>query len=189
MKIKTVFAAAAILFAGLFTSAEATPITYKLGVFFSGTVGSTSIGKGTFLWTVTSDTTAFVPFFSGKIAPALTSSIDIPGFGTLTPTGHTAVAVSSSGGTMAFLAGTLTSGIGFGGPVMMGYDGTTSFGTATVGILGLNGPIQTDRGAFDITDAWLALFQARTVPEPLTIALFGAGIAGFGALRRRRTNA
>ena len=51
---------------------------------------------------------------------------------------------------------------------------------------GFQYPTILDSGPANRYDAGTFIFERASVPEPTTLALFGAGLAGLGALRRLR---
>jgi hypothetical protein len=187
MRFKALIVTAVMLLAGSFTSASATPITYQLKALFDGSVGANNIAGEDFLWTITSDTALITEIVPGVFAaPALTNSIEITGFGTVTPTLAMSFIVVPSTGQAAFVDTAIAYGVVFSTPDLLGYHADTALGpfhvsydTSTV--------IATDQGDFMITGVDGMTFGATigAVPEPVTLALFGAGLAGFGALRRR----
>lgn len=189
MRFTRIIAAAAMLFAGVFTAAEAVPITYTLQSTFTGSVGATSFTDAAFTWTITADTSMLVPYAPGVGAmPALTSTIDITGFGTVTTTDSMAAIFAPPIAAAVFGSPLILSGIEFFGPPLTGYDGLTAIGPVLL-VYEAFTPIATDQGDWIFTTtAGIAFFQATggNVPEPVTLALFGAGLAGLGALRRRK---
>lgn len=185
MRLSKFFAAAAMLAAGVFASANASPLTYKLTGLFTGSIGGTPVGLGTITWTLTSDTSRLVTLGSGIVkAPALTDTIKVSGFGTLTASGASELLDEPSAGRDAFYITGLGTRIVFGAPALVGYVPSVSIGPVPVLIDSFNA-VPTDKGDFIITGARLS-FQAIAAPEPLTLALFGAGLAGLGVARRRQ---
>lgn len=191
MRIKTLVAAAAMLFGGLFTAAEAVPITYSLNGTIDGSVGTTTLTGAAFTWTITADTAMATPLGPGTIVlPALTSTIDVSGIGMLHTTNGYVFGAVPGADLYAFVSLVSAEELLFGGtPFIAGYDGLTAHAPVLVAFQ-LSGPIATDQGDFVITDALdhVLVFMAAggNVPEPVTLALFGAGLAGLGALRRRQ---
>lgn len=190
MRFRAIFAVAAMLVAGTFASANASPLTYKLTSMFDGSIGGTAVTGAMFTWTITSDTSLVGTSFPGVFdALALSDTINVTGFGTLTPTGPSAFFNVPSIAEEAFFSNaTLGTGIVFGAPSLAGYFLTSSIGPTPV-ILVNFGPTPTDQGDLIINNTTSLVFQATGVPEPLTLALFGAGLAGIGALRRRKQKA
>lgn len=189
MRFKTLFAAVAMLAASFFTAAEAAPITYKLQGLFDGSIGGTPVAGETFVWTVTADTASEFVFIPGIfMVPALTNTIEVSGFGTLAPTEAFNVFFQLGAGQDGFIDTNLTGGISFINGALSSYAGTTSIGPLGVSPF-FTAPVATDQGDFIVSTVTALTFQASTVPEPLTLALFGAGLAGLGALRRRKQKA
>lgn len=192
MRIQNILAATAVLVAGLFSTAEAAPITYKLQGQMDATVNGTPV-TGVFVWTVTGDTASLSMLFPGVfMVPALSNSIDVSGFGTLIPTAPFFVFFQPGVGQDGFIATNFVSGISFIRSLLVAYTGTSSIGPLGVSPL-FAGALATDKGTLSIDNTTGLVFQAvvagSTVPEPLTLTLFGAGLAGLGAIRRRKQKA
>lgn len=186
MRFKSLFAAATMLAASFFAAAEAAPITYKLQGLFDGSIGGTPVTGEAFVWTITGDTASEFVFVPGIfMVPALTNTIEVSGFGTLIPTAPFVVFFQPGVGQDGFIATNFISGISFIRSLLGAYTGTTSIGPLGVSPL-FTGPLATNMGILSIGNTTDLTFQASTVPEPLTLALFGAGLAGIGALRRRK---
>jgi len=189
MHIKGVLTAAALLFAGIFATAEATPVTYKLyGHFDTGSIGATALTDTVFVWTITADTASAMSLGGGDMGlPAITSVVDLIGYGTVATTGGEIAVFSPTGSFGVFADPSFTFGIGFFGPGLSGYNGLSDK-SMTLAFYSTQMPIATDHGDWIITDPGfpIAAFVASGIPEPITLALFGAGLAGIGAMRRRR---
>lgn len=189
MHIKGVLAAAAMLFAGIFTAAEAAPVTYKLyGHFDTGSIGATALSDTVFIWTITADTASAMSLGGGDVGlPAITSMIDLIGYGPVSTTGGAVAIFSPAFSLGIFIDPSFTYGIGFSGPGLSGYNGLSDK-SMTLAFYSAQTPIATDHGDWIINDKGFPIvaFVASGIPEPITLALFGAGLAGIGALRRRR---
>lgn len=183
MPLKTIFAAVAMLAASFISAAEATPVTYTLSGTASGVVGAGAFTSSAFTWTLVGDSNAAVPSSSGTVLPFTSDSLTIAGVGTLTPSVQmfafvnvTSVIVLADNG--------VNGGIAFASPALVGYNGVSSIGPMPVSYLG-SAPLPSNMGDFQLFATSLT-FQVTGVPEPVTLALFGAGLAGIGALRRKR---
>ncbi len=196
MRLKTVFAAAVMFVAGMFTAAEAAPITYTLSGNGTGLVVSTLFTDAAFTWTLSVDSSAVfhepagVPSgypFAHVTLPFTSDSLTIAGIGTLTPSLQVFGRVPgfNGPGSIVFSDFNIHGGIIFGSPALTTYNGTASIGPIAVGFEG-SAPLPSNMGNFGIGKATNMVFQVTGVPEPITLALFGAGLAGIGALRRRR---
>lgn len=185
--------AAAMLVATLFTAAGAAPITYRLEGFASGSVGATTFSNAMFTWTLSSNTVDAVPLGGGEFIMQFSANVlDIAGIGIVTPiqqlfggtgfgiTGHSVVVPNS----VAIIPEVGDGGLVFGAPGLAFYSGIAPIGPLSV-TLGDSGPLDTGKGDLSFTSLEM-MFQASIVPEPVTLALFGAGLAGIGATRRRR---
>lgn len=184
----------AFLTASVLSVAQAAPITYTLTGSMSGDADFTPFNNTAFTWTITGDTTqkqVLPSGFSG--VPALTSVLDLTGVGTFTPLDPLfAVTGAPTFATFAFERFDGMGGIGFTAPELGSYDGISSIGPIAVNFGGTF-LVPTAQGPtlFIVSGANL-MFQAVTVPdvpdvpEPITLTLFGAGMAGIGAMRRRR---
>jgi hypothetical protein len=186
MRFKSVIAAATMLFAGLFAGAEAAPVTYTLTGFASGSVGATNFTNEAFTWTLSGDSATAIPTGGGGFALPFTSDVlNIAGIGMVTPTDQLFGAAQFFGpGTVGIVNEAIDGGILFGASALNGYNGLTSIGPLFV--LYLDGALlASDQG--DLSFSTLEMtFQVSGVPEPITIALFGAGLAGIGFVRRRK---
>lgn len=193
MRFKAIFAAAVMLLSGMLTAAEATPITYTLSGTGTGFVGSTNFTDAAFTWTLSVDSAAvfFAPNpFPAVALPFTSDSLTIAGIGTLTPSVQVFGRVPgfAGPGSVLFSDFAINGGIIFGSPALTTYNGTASIGPMPVFFLA-SAPLPSDMGDFIIGDATDLVFQVTGVPEPITLALFGAGLAGIGALRRRKQKA
>lgn len=183
----------AFLTACVLSAVHAAPITYTLTGTMSGdfSINLASFTDKAFTWTITGDTTQRQTLASGLSAVrAQTSSLDIADVGSsIMPDDQLfAVAGAPHFSTFAFTVSDGMDGIGFTAPELASYDGVSAIGPISVA---LNGTffLPTRHGEIlFIAEAKNMVFQAVTVPgvpEPLTLTLFGAGLAGIGALRRR----
>lgn len=191
MRFQTFIAALALMAASCFSTAQAAPITYTLSGTLSGSLDLVSFTDKAFTWTVTGDTKQRQMLRSGETAvPALTSLLDIADVGSsLTPVDKF---LASPGApffaTFAFADVNGLDGVGFFAPELANYDGVSSIGPIAVNF---NGTflLPTNHGIVLFETGSDMMFQAvpdADAPEPITLALFGAGLAGIGALRRRK---
>lgn len=185
MRIQNVLAAAALFAAGLFSSAEAAPIIYTLSGTADGTVGATNFTNANFLWTFVGDSDNAASFPPFSFVLFTTTSLDIDGIGTLTPSVDMAAVVNLLfPGGVVFTDDTVSGGISVSSPVIFGYNGISSLGPIPVLYEG-SAPLPSDMGDF-VLEGDIFWLRVVGVPEPLTLALFGAGLAGIGAMRRKR---
>ena len=186
-------------FAGLLAltgAASAAPITYIATGSGSGTLDGAAFGSLTPLsFTITgiADTANVVSCGGGCIFnDNLSANISIAGLGTFDFVTTTrffasgiAIGFSRSGSGGADLYD------GLAGPYDLISNYGPVFGTLSL-IQWSNSPVVTDGGVLVFNSAQTSgSFQAITgeVPEPLTMSLFGAGIVGVAALRRRKKTA
>lgn len=186
MRIQKILAAAALLVAGLFSAAEAAPVTYTLSGTADGSVGATGFLGADFIWTFDGDSNDLLTLDSSHyILPFNSSSLDIAGFGVVTPSLQMgAVNNVIFPGALVLTDGTFSGGIAFGASSLLFYDGVTSLGPIPV-FFDISAPLPSDKGDF-VLFASTMTFQVVGVPEPVTLALFGVGLAGAGMLRRKR---
>lgn len=193
MRFQTLIAALALMAASCISAAQAAPITYTLSGTLSGSLDLVSFTDKAFTWTVTGDTKQKKMLGSGQTAvPALTSLLDIADVGSsLTPVDKF---LASPGAplfaTFAFADVDGLDGVGFFAPELGNYDGVSSISPIAVNFTGTF-LLPTNHGIVLFETGSDMMFQAVTVPdanvpEPITLTLFGAGLAGIGAMRRRR---
>lgn len=194
MRLKFLIAAFALLSADLVPAAPAAPITYTLRGTIDGTLGASTLTNALFTWTVIGDTAAVFspppPFPAARAAvPAISSTINLAGFGNLATTNGPFLFLfipHNSPGNFAFVTTAIGEGVGFGDPALKNYSGLSALAPTSVAY-GFSPAITTDHGTLSVSSPGQGIFQAAVgaVPEPLTLSLFGTGLAGLGALRRR----
>jgi hypothetical protein len=190
MRLQAFAATCVLLVASLSSAAHAAPITYTLSGTFSGSVGGTAVTDAQFKWTVTADTKLAMPDGTGAfLIPAITSTIDVSGIGTLMTTIPYEAGAAPSEDLMGFIDQPDDQGILFGGAIIDGYDGLSPLATQHVEFDQV-GPVSTDHGDFVIdstpSDTIDLTVTGGNVPEPATFVLAAAGLAGIAAMRRRR---
>jgi hypothetical protein len=189
MRLHTLIAACTMLAASLFTTAQAAPITYTVTGNLSGELDFTPISNAAFTWTITSDTSLLKTLGQGGHGrPALTESLTIAGFGTLTPVDQIFAEAAPLFHSFVFTDNSEEAGIGFNAPQLGSYDGLTSIGPLPVSLSGTS-LLTTAQGTIFFESVSDMLFEATTapaVPEPISITLVCAGLAGIGFLSRRR---
>ena len=188
MRFSRILAAVAFAAASLFTAAQAAPITYTLSGTMSGSLGGTDFSNQPFTWTITGDTTAFVGPPPNEAVFAFTNTISISGFSTadLTNSPYFVAANALGADSVAFIDPLASEGVLFASPDFAFYDARNAIGPIPVEFIDGSSAIATDQGTLAVTNATDGSFQASTVPEPATLAIFGAGLLGAGALKRRR---
>lgn len=207
--------ASAFLVAGSFAAA-AQPITYTEEFTASGTLDGVAFSDADVTMTLASNTTNVFSVPCNCVTPDIpvymnttgTTTINISGVGTATFTDTTGVFAETfvspihafvgfsgtASNTLANLIIISNGPIGTGDAAFDGYDLTTA-----IGPIGPDGTIcncdfggesfNTSSGLLDFTATSDATFTAVTtagVPEPATLSLFGAGLAGALVARRRK---
>ncbi|HVP83292.1 MAG TPA: PEP-CTERM sorting domain-containing protein [Rhizomicrobium sp.] len=189
--------------------AAAVPVTY----IFSGTGSGTgtdnvpSFQDDTFTFTITTDTslidTSGAPYYRlDNVSGTFTQGSFT---GTLDATLHIVATADSSFPRINLFDAAADNGVGINDPSLSAYDLFSSFGPLTVSSATLTSyliptipgdPSSVPGFTFDgggsivITDntslTFTAIVRGTDVPEPITLTLFAAGIAGIGAVRRRK---
>lgn len=191
MRLRFLFTAFVMMITYLYSPAEAAPISYKLWGFASDSAGATTFTNSAFTWTLSGDTADLTPNGAGSFFLQLTSALDIAGVGMVTPDLQTFVgtgfgllghpAIPSS---LVIFPEVGNGGIVFAAPGLAGYNGITPIGPLPVTYAD-GEPLGTDKGDLSFTTLEM-MFEVQSVPEPLTLALFGTGLAAGGAMRRLR---
>lgn len=186
MRIQKILAAAALLVAGMFPAAEAAPVTYTLSGMADGSVGATTFTNTAFTWTFNADSNDLLVFGPVSwILPFNSDSLEIAGIGTITPDFQIGAINNLFIPEVLLLTdATISGGIIVSSPALLTYNGISSLGPIPVHFED-SAPLSSDMGDFVLTGTFFTL-QVTGVPEPLTLALFGSGLAGIGILRRRR---
>lgn len=194
-----VIAASLLMTAAIATAADAAPITFTFSGSGTGTDNGVAFANAAFSITGLADTSNVEPFPGqpGTIfLPFTSASMSLAGFavnGSISPD-LGIYDFSGYGGLESIVAGVpgynlisgipgnynLTSSLG---PVTFS---PTDFGQFNNGFL-LNGNQVNFTSMGTVTFTAVASPATSDVPEPFTLSLFGAGLLGAGALRRRRS--
>jgi hypothetical protein len=188
MKLRGLLIGAALF--ALASPAYAVPITYTMTDTASGSLNGVAFSNSTIVLTETADTTNITERFPGQFWNSGTMTLSVSGGALVTFTDQVALR-SLHGGNFAwvdFIELTANDEILLDeNNAFATYFSDTAIGpvTATSVLFGGNTGFSTTGGTFILTSAALPTFTA-TIPEPASLAIFGAGLAVLGVMRRKR---
>lgn len=184
MRFQGFIAGLTLTVASLVAPAQAAPITYTLSGTISGSLGDLLFTNKALTWKMTSDTTLLQSIGRGLSGvPAAELTFGISGLGLIMPSQQIYLAVFDAP-EIIFSDFNVSDGIEFGSPRFPGYDGITAIGPIPVSLID-SALLPTTLGVLIIDTASDLEFQASTVPEPVSLSLFAAGLAGAATMRRR----
>ena len=175
--------------------AHATPITYSISTYASGTLGASTFTDQLVTISYFGDTTGLTTVAGSIVNTGGISGVDVAGLGSALFTDSTEFFITGSANFAAIYDITASSVVGSFNGAFASYAGDTSLGPlvslyytlpsysfgTTSGALVISSLTSTDNlGAFEA--------DLAPVPEPSTLLFVGTGIAGvFSAIRKRLT--